>query len=59
MSVDELTYYGGGVSARPRDGLATSITINWKMIAEELTAEEEVEKLLWRIRERAKSLLEK
>jgi hypothetical protein len=43
VSEDELVYYGGGVSAYPRDARFTTITINWKMIAEELGKAEESE----------------
>jgi hypothetical protein len=39
LSADKLTYYGGGVTAYPKDMLHTSITINWPMIEEELAAE--------------------
>lgn len=53
--VDQLVYYGGGVSAYPRDALHTSITVNWEMIAKELEAaekehEDEVERLLKTLR---------
>ncbi len=38
IPADEPVYYGGGIVMRPKDALHTSITINWRMIQEELAA---------------------
>jgi hypothetical protein len=56
VSSDELVYYGGGIAARPKDLLHTTITVNWKMIAQEMSAEQAVEQAIPAIQRRARAL---